>query len=273
MLDFERCTAGLIAETERLADTVRDAEGDAIVPTCPEWTLDVLIKHVGQCHRWAAAAVRSPEPRMPEETEIEALPVPDEADERIKWLLAGAGDLADALRAAGPEHPVWTWAKDPHARFWARRMLHETLVHRADAAITTGAEFLAPDEITADAVDEFLDNLTTPGLAEEGAEATPAPLRGEGERLVFAIRPAPRAGAEFVRAWTVTLTPDGFTVANQPTAGRFAAADLGPRDALLAGDATALLLAIYRRLPTGAPGVETAGDEELLNRWLTHTAF
>ena len=36
------------------------ADLDAMVPTCPEWTLRELAHHVGRIHHWAAANIEQP---------------------------------------------------------------------------------------------------------------------------------------------------------------------------------------------------------------------
>ncbi len=52
--------------------------------------------------------------------------------------------LAAAVRQAGPEARVWTWADDQSASFWLRRMVHETVIHHADAAPRWGARPRSP---------------------------------------------------------------------------------------------------------------------------------
>ena len=58
----------------------------------------------------------------------------------ITWLRSGPRLLLDAVDATGPQTPVWTFLGPRPAAWWIRRRLHETLVHRADAALALGAE-------------------------------------------------------------------------------------------------------------------------------------
>lgn len=44
-------------EGEPLAATVAGADLDAAVPTCPQWVLRDLVRHVGMVHRWATVDV------------------------------------------------------------------------------------------------------------------------------------------------------------------------------------------------------------------------
>jgi len=50
----------------------------------------------------------------------------------------------------GPETPTSTWTLDRRAGFWTRRLTHETVVHRADAALATGTPYDVDAELAAD---------------------------------------------------------------------------------------------------------------------------
>ena len=76
---------------------------------------------------------------------------------------------------------MWAWGSDQHARFWPRRMLHETTVHRADAELAGGTDPSVDDAVGIDGVDELLDNLPSavyfaPNVAE---------LKGDGDTLAI----------------------------------------------------------------------------------------
>ncbi|SCK59943.1 TIGR03083 family protein [Streptomyces sp. SceaMP-e96] len=66
---------------------------------------------------------------------------------------------ADAFAATDPDAPMWAWGVDQHARFWMRRMLFETLVHRTDAERAVGRRPVIDPALATDGVDEFLANL------------------------------------------------------------------------------------------------------------------
>lgn len=76
---------------------------------------------------------------------------------------------------------MWAWGEDQHARFWARRMLFETLVHRVDAERAVGGESGIAPALAADGVDEFLVNLPYAGIFAPAVSK----LNGSGETLAF----------------------------------------------------------------------------------------
>jgi hypothetical protein len=111
-LDYDRYDVELQAETARFAAAVRDADPAHPVPTCPAWTLAQLTEHVGFGHRWAAVIIERRATRPVAHDQADDLQVPETADERSRWLVAGARRLADAVRQAGPDTGVWSWAAD-----------------------------------------------------------------------------------------------------------------------------------------------------------------
>jgi uncharacterized protein (TIGR03083 family) len=244
------------ASTETLAGLVDGADLTAVVPTCPDWTLRQLATHVGRAHRWAAQIVAT---RSAEFIPFRQVPdgrIPDDPEQHAPWLRAGAVRVIDAVREAG-DAPVWAFAGLQPASFWARRMAHETQVHRADAQIATGyqAEF-APD-LAADAIDEWLGFLSVPPAGQpdprldalpEGAvlhvHATDDGLNGAGEWLVR-------------REGTAVKVEHGH----------------GKGHVALRGHAGRLLLVLVRRVPADDPQVQVLGDAALLTSWLSATPF
>jgi catechol 2,3-dioxygenase-like lactoylglutathione lyase family enzyme len=157
---------------------------------------------------------------------------------------------------------MWTWGEDRHARFWARRMLFETLVHRVDAERAVGRESDIDSAAAADGVDEFLVNLPYAGLFAPAVTK----LRGDGETIAFQCAdPADRT----VEEWRVRLDPDGFRLL--PRAG----ADVAPSEAraVVRGRAADLLLLLYGRRSYQETAFDVTGDATVLDRWFTHTAF
>ncbi len=65
--------------------------------------------------------------------------------------------LVATLREAGPKAPVWSWGWEHTAGFWARRMTHELVVHRADATLAARLPYEVAPDIAADAIDEWLE--------------------------------------------------------------------------------------------------------------------
>jgi len=174
-LGDDRDHVELDAETARLAATLHDADPSQPVPTCPDWTLAQLTAHVGFGHRWAATIIERRATGPVPHQEADGLVVPEGADARSAWLLAGARRLGDAVRELGPRTRVWTWAADQTAGFWLRKLTHDTLVHRLDAELCGDGETLylnATDERLGPA-GEWLVRRTPSGVVWEHGTARP----------------------------------------------------------------------------------------------------
>ncbi|GAB3466729.1 maleylpyruvate isomerase family mycothiol-dependent enzyme [Actinophytocola sediminis] len=244
-MDVARLVTGLHDRTAGFATTVAGADPNAMVPTCPEWPLRVLVGHIGQAHRWAADIINSGPSPVPDPVAAD----PGQQTEWPDWLKHGAEALADAALAAG-ERPVWTFFGPGTARFWLRRMLHDTTVHHADAALTTGTTFHAEQDLAADAISEWLEMLSDP--VAETIKPAFAHLRGTGQTLQ--LRPDDETG------WLITRTPDGVRWTRATAAA----------DTTLTGTVEKLLLVVTRRL--AADQVTVTGDRELAEHWLAHSA-
>ena len=255
LLDHDRACAELLGQTEQLLATVAGADLSAIVPTCPEWTLAELLRHVGHAHRRSEVTVRTRAAEPVPAGQVPDTEGPDEDDPAAlgAWLTAGAERLVDTLREAGPDARVWTWTPRQDAMFWTRRPLHDTVIHRADAALTVGREFTVDPAVAADAVDEFLDLISSPRLA--AFLPALAELRGPGGSIHLH---ATDTDAEFGAEWLIELGEHGFTWGRA-----HAKATVAVRGAL-----ADLLCVLFGRLPADSDRVEVLGDEALLNFWL-----
>ena len=251
----DRWYAEIEASTETLAGLVDGADLTRTVPTCPDWTLRQLATHVGRAHRWAAEITSTRSAEFIPFRQVPDGKFPDDPALHAPWLRAGAELIIQAVREAGSD-PVWTFAELRPASFWARRMAHETLVHRADAEIAAGREVRFEPDMAADAIDEWLGLMSGLGGEEDrrlgalpdGAvlhvHATDEGLDGAGEWLVR------REGSE------VTVRPGH-----------------GQGDVALRGPAGRLLLVLMRRVPPDDPQVQVLGDSALLDGWLAATPF
>ncbi|MDF2255669.1 maleylpyruvate isomerase family mycothiol-dependent enzyme [Streptantibioticus ferralitis] len=264
-LPYDDYRAAIERETDRFAATVEGADPATLVPSCPGWTLADLTRHVGAVQRWFSVLLTRNVQEPPRGREIE-LGLPERADQFAEWLRAGLPETAAVLRTIDPDAPMWAWGADQHARFWARRMLFETLVHRVDAEHAVGRTPDIDPALAADGVDEFLVNLP---YAEFFAPDV-ANLRGNGEALAFQCTdPGPGSGE-----WLVRLRPDTFGVesfdAEPPTGQRTVP---GQERARVRGRAADMLLLMYGRLRYDDAAFEATGDEETLTRWSTHSKF
>ena len=248
----ERCYAEIEASTETLAGLVHGADLTRQVPTCPEWTLRQLATHVGRAQRWAAEIAGT---RSEEFIPFRQVPdgrIPDDPALHAPWLRAGAARVIEAVREAGSDR-VWAFDGLRPASFWARRMAHETAVHRADAQITVGREPEFEPDLAADAIDEWLGFMSGIGASDARVNALP-----DGAVLHVHVADEGSGGEWLVRR-------EGNAVTVEPGHGK--------GDVAVRGPAGRLLLVLLRRVPPDDPQVEVLGDAALLTSWLAGTPF
>ncbi|MFI1963713.1 maleylpyruvate isomerase family mycothiol-dependent enzyme [Streptomyces pathocidini] len=268
VLSYERRTAEVVAQTGLLISHLTGAHPAAPVPSCPGWSLERLLRHLGETHRWAEEAVRTRAVEPVSDERLNNPPRHHDGDLAAlgDWLAEGATRLAETLRAAGPDAQVWTPGPGGTAAFWARRMAHETAVHRADAALAVGAEYVLAEEVALDAVDEWMGFGTVPEVyeARPGAPA----LLGPGRTLRFhATDTAPETAAD----WLVDLAGGEPTWHHSP-GGPTRHQSPGETAVTVQAPLTDLLFLLYRR-PTRAGNVVIMGDMRLLGLWLRRTGF
>jgi uncharacterized protein (TIGR03083 family) len=250
-MDHRRRCDLLADELERLAAAVEAADPSAPVPGCPEWSVVELARHVGGVHRWAGHHVRTLSPKRISSSKL-GIHAPDDPEELPEWLRSGGVELLGTLLAADPDAEMWAWGADQHARFWSRRMLHESAIHRADAEQALGREPAFDAEVAADAVDELLENLPSAAYFSPGV----VELKGNGETIGLTTD----VGA----AWLIEFDPEGYAWSR----GRGRDATVEVR-----GPLTPMLLAVYRRQRPDENGLTVDGDRAVLEHWLAHSAL
>ncbi|MEU4169813.1 maleylpyruvate isomerase family mycothiol-dependent enzyme [Streptomyces sp. NPDC026665] len=250
--------AAIAAETARFVATLKNADPATAVPSCPGWTLADLVRHTGSVQRWFSALLHARVQAPPRTRDVD-LRLPERWDGYADWLAESAAVAAEAFAATDPELPMWAWGVDQHARFWARRMLFETLVHRVDAERALGLPSAIDRTLAVDGVDEFLVNL--PFAASFAPDV--ANLRGPDRTIRF-------QATDGDGDWLVRLRPDGFGLDASGDASGVAAE---AADATVRGTAADLLLLVYGRVDRAAEAVERDGDEELLTLWFDNSAF
>ncbi len=262
-LSYDRYCAEIVAQTDLLRSRIKGSDLTAPVPSCPDWNVGQLLRHLGGGHRWAETAVRSRATQPTSDDHFRDLSGDTDEDPAVLdgWLAEGAGQLADTLRAAGPDVAVWTPVPGGTQTpvFWARRFTHETVIHRADVALALGTEFSIDEEVAVDAIDEWMELGSLPQIFEVHPEKRE--LLGPGRTLhLHATDTAPEAAAE----WLIDLTGDA--IAWRRVHEKAAVAVRGPL--------TGLLLVVYRRLPAHqSEGIEVLGDVQLLDFWLERVSF
>ncbi|MFJ5666529.1 maleylpyruvate isomerase N-terminal domain-containing protein [Micromonospora sp. LA-10] len=217
---------------------------DAPVPTCPEWTLFDLARHIGEGRRsWAATVAAGPE------ASGRAAPggpgAPRERTALRDWLAESTEQLLAALREAGPDRGCWTWwdtSQSPqNCGTVARHQLQEIAVHTYDAQLTVGAPQPLPVEVALDGVEDFLFTCCATTVAWPYEPAVLDYHLAEGGW------------------WRVRLSPDGARVTRLAAGAGASPADTSARST--AGD---LVLAFYGRIPLDALAIE--GDRRVLDR-------
>ncbi|MGW4565258.1 maleylpyruvate isomerase family mycothiol-dependent enzyme [Streptomyces sp. NPDC004561] len=260
-LPYDTYRAAIERETLRFAEAVRGADPAGAVPSCPDWTLADLARHVGALQRWFCTLLTRLVQEPPRSRDMD-LGLPDDVRDYADWVARGVPGVAAVLRHTDPGAAMWTWGEDRHTRFWARRMFFETLVHRVDAEHAVGRTADIDPVQAADGIDEFLVNLPYAGVFAPAVDK----LRGTGETVAF--RSADSGGA--AEEWRVRLDPDGFRLL--PPADGDAAETGAPTVAVL-GRAADLLLLLYGRRSYQDAAFTVSGRTETLDLWFAHTAF
>jgi uncharacterized protein (TIGR03083 family) len=239
-------------EARRFVATVEGADPSLPVPTCPGWSLADLMRHLGGIHRWAAHHVATGATQRVPNTEVD-LREPEDATALAAWLADGIEPMVATFRAGDPDAKVWGWGADRHARFWPRRMVHETMVHRVDAASAVDTRPDLDPVLARDALDELFENLPHAAYFAPAVDT----LRGDGEAVSLRATDADMA-------WRVRLLPAGYAWDWSPAAA----------DAELRATSTDLLLAVTGRCSPDDPSCFTiSGDERLLRRFILGCAL
>ena len=254
-MNYDSLCTDIVTQTELLVTGVKGADLRARVPSCPDWTLGMLVRHIGGGHRWAEEVVRTRATGFLPDDQLRKLEGDDSGEVPGGWLVEGAVRLADTLRAAGSDVTVWTPLNlEGATSFWARRFAHETLVHRADATLAAGTDFAVTEDVALDAIDEWMELDSLPQHFEYNPKKRE--LFGPGRTLRF-------EATDTDAAWRVDLTGDVITWRRSHE----------PAAVTVRASLTDLLLAIYQRKPMDSDGIEISGDADLLRFWLGHVRF
>jgi uncharacterized protein (TIGR03083 family) len=224
----------------RLVEAARRAGLEAPVPTCPDWTVADLARHQGRVFRWISGMVQAGTQEFvsPKELNEQA-----ETADPLPWVEEGAEQALAILKGADPEAAVWNWLEQgpAPARFWWRRMAHETVIHRVDAEAAAGVDSpVEPAELASDGIDEF--------LAFVQVRNKPEALETLGGSFHFHT-------TDVAGEWMVVFGDGGVAVTRE-----HAKADVAVR-----GPASDLELFLYNR--RGSDGLELFGDPAKIAAW------
>src|SRR5829696_3104456 len=243
--------AALIEETAALGELIRGADPATPVPTCPDWTLKQLFRHVGRGNRWAAQIIADHRAHELDPRDVRGGKPPDDPDAAIDWLNEGAQLIIKAVDQVGADARVWSFLGPRPAGWWVRRRLHEVTVHRADAAMALGVEYDLSPEMAADGISEWIELMTVQAKRSE-----PPVEQGRTVHLHATDGALGPTGE-----WTIVNDEDGLGWSHEH----------GKGDVALRGPAKDLLLAIVRRRTAAEVGIEIFGDTAVWDSWLERT--
>ena len=183
-------------EGRLLAAAATQTELDAPIPTCPDWRMRDLVRHVGGVHRWATGYVGD---RRTEVWDVDLDDIvgtwPADLD-LIDWFREGHTRLVHTLASAPPDLDCFTFLAAPSPlAMWARRQAHETAMHRVDAESPGSTITKFHPTFAADGVDELLSCfITRPASRTKGQQAAlnSCPRHRHRRRLVSRDQPRSR---------------------------------------------------------------------------------
>ncbi|GGU87043.1 hypothetical protein GCM10010178_91170 [Lentzea flava] len=254
-LSYERHCAEIINQTDLLVSALDGADLGVQVPSCPDWTVNQLLRHVGHAHRWTDEMIREklPEVDFSRSMSLDVTAYAGEtAAELGPWLSEGAASLASALQAVEPDEMIATLGGHPGPRLWSRRMMQETVIHRWDAVNALGVPFELDPAVAADNVAEWTRFALPFAFLRRPAET--AALVGPGNTVHL-------HATDFDCELVIDLT------------GPMPAVREGHEKAAVAvrGPVVELVLTVYRRRPV--EGLEVFGDHDRLDRLLASVRF
>ncbi len=238
------------SEGKRFADAAAMSRFDEVIPTCPDWVMRDLVRHLGEIHLWAAANIVAPKPHWLHVSQLSDLQRywPDLAarwpsdEELIAWYRATLANLVAVLASAPLDVQAFTFLPAPSPlMMWARRQASEIAIHRFDAESAQGVRSHFDPDFAADMLDELIS-----GFAPLYKSATSA------DKGVLEV-----VAADAQQRWWVTMGPGGVTTSR--TGGR--------SDLTVTGTAAELYLLLWNR--TSDATVELAGDTRVMEQWRT----
>ena len=254
-MDNSRFLTCLEADYRRMREVV-PGHLDSRVPTCPDWTVADLTRHVGQVYLHKVECMRDGGER---ETDWPPAGLKDE--EPVALLDRAYSELVAELTTRDPADIGGTWyPPDPTVGFWFRRMAQESVIHRIDAELGAGAPVApVPGDLALDGIDEILRVFIAYAVDAWGDYFTEALAGSPGRALK--IQAAATADSPSM-AWLVRTSQGHFTVRGGPAEKL---ADEPIPDVTIAGAPADVLRWSWNRETPGDPSTVTVeGDPAAL---------
>lgn len=199
----------LEADYRRVRDVVTGRLEER-VPSCPEWSVADLTRHVGQVYLHKVECMREGHLR---ETEWPPTGLKDE--EPVALLDRAYAELVDELTTRNPSDPGGTWyGPDPTIGFWFRRMAQETVIHRIDAELAAGVPVAPiPDDLAIDGIDELLKVFVAYAFGQWPEDFTEALKTSPGHTYLIRTDATPGTPST---SWLVKIAPDRLAVEGGP---------------------------------------------------------
>lgn len=225
----------------RLADAAESAGLHAAVPTCPQWAVEDLVRHLSAVHRWATTYLVADNPHPPtEETWLIAFEAPA-GPALLEHFRQGHASLVAAARDCPPYRRSWTFLEAPSSlAFWSRRQAHETAVHRFDAEAAAAWTTQCDPVFAADGIDELLCGFYARPTGRLTSEQ-PTSLGVQATDVIDS-------------AWTLRIGPSSRT----------ATRTLDRTDCVVRGPAADLYRLLWNRAAAEETAVEVSGDSDVL---------
>ena len=253
--------AHLAQESARFAEVIAKVSPAVRVPSCPDWSADDLLWHLGEVQWFWGTIVR--DGLDGDQAEQRKPPRPDRREDLLAFYRRASSDLSAVLAAVPASAPAWTWSEDHTVGFVRRRQAHEALIHRVDAELAAESRTPMDPRLSTDGVDEVLRVMYGGDLPEWGTFTADD---GAALRLL---------ATDTGESWLVTLgrftgiDPSDQARYDQPGIQVIGAPELAAA-ATIHGSAADLDCWLWRR-PTLMP-VERSGDPEVLSAFDTTIA-
>jgi uncharacterized protein (TIGR03083 family) len=224
-VDSTAHVSALQHEGDRLADTAEQIDLSVAVPTCPDWTLRDLLRHIGGVHRWAGEHIRDRREKILRVDDLETLFGSWPADHAlVEWYRDELRLLVNTFREAPSDIQCATFLKatSPLAH-WTRRQAHEVTIHRADVESIVDKLTPVSPEFGADGIDELLSAfIPRPFMKLRSTDA-----------VTFSVKPS-----DSPRSWRLTISEGPVETVE---------GDKSPSNCTVAGTASDLYFDLWNR--------------------------